>query len=157
MKKQQYIRHLESIDGLRKFPPRNERQSNRWAIYLRGREIAEDTLAHMYLIRNETQMLVLSDSNVRDEFLNCLGKMEDVDLLELRNTAVTDMTIPKIAKLSKLEALDLAGTKVSLEGVELLQQVLPNCEIDWGPTSKIAGQIDLPTLKRKSDAPRPPE
>ena len=60
------------------------------------------------------------------------GDLEKVTRLFLYNTQITDEGLKDLAKLQKLELLALEGTKVTKAGVAELKKALPNCTI-FGP------------------------
>jgi hypothetical protein len=52
-----------------------------------------------------------------------------LEWLMLSGDEVTDSSIPHLERLTHLKALLLRGTKVTVEGSEKLQRVLPNCKV----------------------------
>lgn len=61
--------------------------------------------------------LVLSDSKITDEGLNKLNQCINTTKLNLKNTAITNASVPKIGALKKLEYLNIVGTKITDEGL----------------------------------------
>jgi hypothetical protein len=49
--------------------------------------------------------------------------------LELRGTAITDGSVEYLAKLQRLEQLDVAGTKISESAVAQLREIFPEAQI----------------------------
>ena len=65
------------------------------------------------------------------------GELTEADLgnvieLILADTQITDEGLKEMAKLQKLKMLRIRGTKVTKAGVAELKKALPNCQID-GP------------------------
>ena len=52
-----------------------------------------------------------------------------LEILGLRNAAVTDASIGSFSKMTSLRGLYITGTDVSEAGVEQIQKALPNCSI----------------------------
>ena len=74
---------------------------------------------------------------VRKELNKPEGKLTEADLEEvtgliLRSTQITDEGLEEVAKLQKLEQLWLGRTKITKAGVAELNKALPNCFI-FGP------------------------
>lgn len=61
--------------------------------------------------------LILSDSKISDEGLNLLKQCANATKLNLKNTAITNASVPKIGTLKKLEYLNIVGTKINDEGL----------------------------------------
>jgi hypothetical protein len=100
--------------------------------------------------------LVLSDSKITDEGLNYFKQCVNATKVNLKNTGITNASIPKVAGLKKLEYLNIVGTKITDEGllalnpsgglkkiycwntgitekgVQLFQKKYPKIEIDFG-------------------------
>ena len=58
-----------------------------------------------------------------------LKGLTKLEYLDLNGTKVTDAGLVHLEGLTKLEELHLVGTKVTDAGVKQLQQALPNCRI----------------------------
>ena len=96
------------------------------------------------------EVLILSDTDVAD--VRCLTVLNELEWLDLSGTAVTDIT--PIARLPRIEVLDIshtdvqdissladlhdmaglfvAGTAVSFDAIEALEDALPNCVVVIG-------------------------
>ena len=96
------------------------------------------------------EVLILSDTDVAD--VRCLTVLNELEWLDLSGTAVTDIT--PIARLPRIEVLDIshtdvqdissladlhdmaglfvAGTAVSFDAIEALEDALPNCVVVLG-------------------------
>ncbi|QDU95078.1 DUF1570 domain-containing protein [Lignipirellula cremea] len=73
--------------------------------------------------------LDLAVCQVTDESAPVLGKLTELTQLNLEGTAVTDRTLPALGRLRKLQILDLSGTKITdaglseLAGLSLLEEL----------------------------------
>jgi len=80
------------------------------------------------------EYLWLPDTQITDEGLEELAKLQKLEVLGLTNTQITDTGLKDVAKLQKLEGLYLIGTKVTDTGVTELKKAVANCKIE-GPQS----------------------
>ena len=55
--------------------------------------------------------------------------LEELEVLELQGTRITDAGLQHLAGVPSLKKLLLGRTKVSAQGVAELRRALPNCEI----------------------------
>lgn len=69
--------------------------------------------------------LELRDTQVSD--LAPLAKLENLERLGLSGTQVSDLT--PLAELKNLQLLDLTYTDISVQHIQALQQLLPDCQI----------------------------
>jgi hypothetical protein len=53
--------------------------------------------------------------------------------LYLGETALTDAGLTQLTQMRSLKHLYLTGSKVSADGVKLLQKGLPGCTVEGGP------------------------
>ncbi len=88
-------------------------------------EFTEEDLA-------KVTFLSLWDTQITDEGLKDVTKLQKLEKLNLLNTQITDAGLKEVAKLQNLEELDLSGTQVTDGGGAELKKALPNCWID-GP------------------------
>lgn len=73
--------------------------------------------------------LDLSGLNLDKKTLNSLQAFTRLRTLNVANTGITDYAIGPLAQLTRLRELNLTGTQVSTDGIQRLQQWLPQCEI----------------------------
>ena len=107
-------------------------------------------------IAPQVMWLVLADSKITDAGLASLKSCSNTTRLNLKNTAITNASIPWIAQFSKLEYLNMVGTKIddagllglapsatlkkifcwqsgiTANGVMAFQKKYPNIDIDFG-------------------------
>lgn len=58
-----------------------------------------------------------------------LSDLKELKVVALNNTTVSDITV--LSKLKDLQSVDVSLTNVSMEQVQALQQVLPNCRVNY--------------------------
>lgn len=61
--------------------------------------------------------------------LEQLDEIGAVKAIDLSGTEVTDDFLPTLHGLRRVDVIDLHNTRVTDEGVEKLQEALPNCKI----------------------------
>ncbi|NQV75336.1 MAG: hypothetical protein HQ491_04715 [Bacteroidetes bacterium] len=66
--------------------------------------------------------LNLSDNNLKDQELESLGLMSNLEKLRLEKNPITDNIIPLILNLKHLESINLNETELSKAGIERLKQ-----------------------------------
>jgi hypothetical protein len=130
------LEHLEGLDQLQ-------------TLRLYGTNVSDAGLEHLKGL-NQLQTLELYDTNVGDAGLEHLKGLSRLQLLALTHTKVTDAGLEHLKGLSQLrtlalsqtevmehlkglaqlQALHLSSTEVTNEGVQRLQQSLPNCKIE---------------------------
>ena len=101
---------------------------------LQGNYCTDVGLAHVGQMR-QLKSLWVGQTGFRNRFITDAGaahlaKLPRLEELELQNTSVTDAGITHMAKLKTLKGLYLSGSKVSAEGVSRLKAALPGCSID---------------------------
>jgi len=98
----------------------------------------------------------LADTKITDAGFESLKSCANITRLNLKNTAITNASIPWIAQFSKLEYLNMVGTKIddagllglapsatlkkifcwqsgiTANGVMAFQKKYPNIDIDFG-------------------------
>ena len=94
-------------------------------------QITDESLKDVAKLQNLTR-LYLGDTKITDAGLKEVAKLQNLTRLRLPRTKVTDAGLKEVAKLQKLERLLLTGTKVTKAGVAELKKALPNCKIE-GP------------------------
>ena len=91
-------------------------------------KISLDTLEQLKELKT-IEKLVLSSTATRDNIVRLLEKHETLKQLALDATATTDYSIIFLFRLTSLEELDLRHTEFTAEGINVLKQDLPNCQI----------------------------
>jgi hypothetical protein len=105
----------------------------------------------------EISVLDVSYTQIDDDAMPIIGRMETLSYLDLSRTKITDAGLESLKSLKKLEYLELYGTKVTDAGLESLKslkglrelrldgtsvteggerslnEALPNCRILWSP------------------------
>ncbi len=68
-------------------------------------------------------------TSISDDELKHLSGLTKLQWLSLDGTLISDAELKHLSRLTKLKTLRLEGTQVTNEGVESLQQKLPDCII----------------------------
>jgi len=78
------------------------------------------------------QVLELVGAQVTDEGVGrFVSSRSGISQLNLSSTVVTDQTCVELAKLKEIYLVDLTFTRVTADGVTLLQTAHPHCKIIW--------------------------
>ena len=76
------------------------------------------------------QYLRFSSSSLLDDgCANSFAKMKNLKSLYLEGVRISDAAVPQLKKMTNLEVLSVKGTMVTAEGLQELQQALPECEV----------------------------
>jgi serine/threonine protein kinase len=95
------------------------------ALNLSGNKLSAKDLADLNIgIRD----LTLDNCEITDLGISKLSHLLKLRNLSLRNTPITDASLPALSKL-KLNSLNVDGTSISGQGINLLKMNLPNCTI----------------------------
>lgn len=73
---------------------------------------------------------------IDDKAAPILARMPSLEVLNLSDTVVTDLTLDQLQALKQLKTLIVAGTKVTTERVEKFRKARPDCRIIWAPKYK---------------------
>jgi internalin A len=65
-----------------------------------------------------TNLILTGEQQVGDECLKEVAKLQKLEYLELSNTRITDEGLKEVAKMQKLTNLGLFGTKITDEGLK---------------------------------------
>jgi hypothetical protein len=84
-----------------------------------------------------TSLRQLDLGGVKDGDLIGLDRIRGLKVLNLYDRAITDESIPHLARLTSLVKLDLGGTGISHQGFLQLKTALPSCEILGDPADGI--------------------
>ncbi len=91
----------------------------------------EKTIVHL----NLSGLRSISDAGVAH-----LGSLPEMRLLDVHATLITDGCLETLQQFKKLSLLRIYQTEITPEGVQRLNEALPDCEIVWdGGTIKPAG------------------
>ena len=102
--------------------------------YLYDLDISDEGLKNLEHM-TELSYLPLSHTKVTDAGLEYLLRFQKLETLELDGTKISDAGLMHLAKFPALANLSVFDTPVTLEAIERLQNVLPNCSIHWGTES----------------------
>ena len=73
----------------------------------------------------------LNETERTDDGLKHLGSLTTLTELSLSGTQITDNGLKHLSGLASLVILSLDATQVTDDGVKMLQESLPNCDIEW--------------------------
>lgn len=93
-----------------------------------SREITDAGVEHVCQNPEMTQ-LWLGSTQVTDTGLHVLQQLPRLELVSLYDTRITDECLPHIHSLDSLKFIDLRKTQFTREGVEVLRQTLPGCQV----------------------------
>ena len=100
-------------------------------LILTDTQITDESLKEMAKLQR-LETLQLSYTRITDAGIKDVAKSQQLGSLFLTDTQITDAGIKDVAKLQKLKMLRIRGTKVTKVGVAELKEALPNCII-YGP------------------------
>ncbi|MDP6445120.1 MAG: cytochrome c [Pirellulaceae bacterium] len=80
---------------------------------------------------SELRILTLGKTPVSREGLECVARLENLEVLSLSDTSTADGDLRQLEGLVKLQKLDINNTPVSTAGVKALRKALPKCRIAW--------------------------
>jgi hypothetical protein len=115
-----------------------------------AKEFGDDQVKMLEPVADRIAWLDLARSQVTDEGLAVIGKMNGLERLHLENTNVTEAGIAKLESMPKLEYLNLYGTKVgngvfeSFQKMPLLRKVyLWQTNVDAGEAKAYERSVNL--------------
>ena len=107
-------------------------------LILIGNGITDARLVHLKGMTN-LDTLTLNSTKITSGGLKHIKGLTQLKALYLRDTKINDAGLKYLEGLTNLGELELRGTKVTRKGLKKIQQVLPNCKINWGAsTAKVA-------------------
>lgn len=80
----------------------------------------------------ELQILHLENSNVTDAAIRRIGVLPNLDYLNLHSTAVTDALVDHLAKMKTLRVVYVWNTKMTKQGMDRLRELLPHTKVVGG-------------------------
>ena len=110
------------------------------AVNIKNSSITDRGIAHLAGIGETLRELRLTGARITDAGLASLDAAELKALKSLhldnsRGSAVTDDSLPHLARLTTLEVLVVSNAFISKAGAERLQSELPNCRVTVGRSS----------------------
>ena len=85
-------------------------------------------LVHLPRFEN-LEILSLGSSNVTDGGLSHVGELTNLKVLSLDHTRISDAGLKHLFNLNQLRFVNIGRTNVTDDGVARLRKALPNCEI----------------------------
>lgn len=89
-------------------------------VVIRGRGVAA---AEQVKVLKSVTALSFWSTQISDERLSCLESLSRLELLDLRDTAITGAGLVHLRKLQSLRRLDLSGTRVTDDGMQNLRNL----------------------------------
>lgn len=100
-------------------------------IQLRNSRVTDIDLAMLEYLADDVDVIGLENTKITDgglTHLTCLSKLENIDLA---HTAISDAGLEILSSIKTLENLYIEGTKVTEEGVKRFEREVPGCEVSW--------------------------
>lgn len=102
-----------------------------FGIQCRQRRISDDSLRLLQAFQEELTVIGLEGTQVSDDGLRHLNDLSKLDNVDLTNTGVTDTGLEILSKIKTLEYIHVEGTHVTIAGISRVRSALPNCEVVW--------------------------
>ena len=114
--------------------------------YLKA-DFGKKELAALLDLKHQIVELDLSNCNLDDHFTRSFKKFDNLEILRLDNTLITDDSMDEFTALKRLKSLNLYNTQVSVEGLEsLLNVTVPERIYTWNTQ---VGQDEASYLSEK--------
>lgn len=101
------------------------------AIQLRNTCVSDDDLAGLSALEEEVDVVGLEGTAISDEGLVHLFILPRLENIDLTNTSITDRGLRILARIESLKFLHVQRTFVTEEGVREFCGFLPECEVVW--------------------------
>lgn len=95
-----------------------------------AKNISDDGLQYLGKLL-ELDLLDLSGTSITDQGLAELRHLKRLEILGLDHTAVTDRGIMELRHMKSLRLLKLQGTSVTANGIKMLKSELPDCQLTY--------------------------
>lgn len=106
-------------------------------------------LAYVKDIASIRSLRIGALTEIDDRGMTDIGRMTQLELLNLNGIPVTDEGLQQLHALKNLKRISLYATKVTESGVVSLIEAIPGCEVFWGNTL----DADNPVRKTWSELP----
>lgn len=100
-------------------------------IQLRGSRVSNEDLALLKYLADEVDVIGLEETKVTDEGMKYLCGLSILDNIDLANTAISDVGLEVLSSIKTLECLCVEGTKVTESGVKKFEAAVPDCYVTW--------------------------
>ena len=98
-------------------------------LQLRHSAVTNGDLEFLEHLCDDVDVVGLEGTKISDAGLAHLLKLRFLDNVDLTDTAITDRGLATLSRMSSLKYIHIEGTRVSLAGVRRLQAALPECEV----------------------------
>lgn len=85
------------------------------------------------------EILILENTAASDDGVAALSRLPNLKALRVAGGGITDAALAHFAEMTQLQRLGTSGTSITLDGVERLRELLPNCEVS-GPRPPPPGE-----------------
>jgi len=100
-------------------------------IQLRDSVVRDEDLALLEHLANEVDVVGLENTAITDMGLKYLCQLPVLDNIDLANTAITDAGLDILSSIKTLECLCVEKTKVTEAGVRRFEAAVPACDVTW--------------------------
>lgn len=100
-------------------------------IQLRDSLVNDVDLSMLEYLADEVDVIGLENTKITDEglkYLCCLSKLDNIDIA---NTAVSDFGLETLSSIQTLECLCVEGTNVTESGIKRFEAAVPECYVTW--------------------------
>lgn len=105
-------------------------ETAKWMIAMEGERVTDAWMRAVAPLEN-VAVVHLKSTSVSDDGIARLRDMPDLQYVELRYLPITDASLPHIKAIQSLQRVEVFGTKVSAEAAAQLQAELVNVEVDY--------------------------
>jgi hypothetical protein len=130
MNKDEVLAHFQSLGG-HHFERQLADGRELIAMQLRNSTISEEDLAMLEHLANQVDLVGLENTSVTDAGLKHLCRLPKLDNIDLANTEITDAGLDILSSIKSLEWLCLENTNVTRAGVERFEAAVPGCYVTW--------------------------
>ena len=100
-------------------------------IQLRDSIVNDSDLKMLKHLADEVDVIGLENTKVTDEGLKHLCQLPILDNIDLANTTISDAGLEILSNIKTLECLCVECTNVTETGVKRFEQAVPECYVTW--------------------------
>ncbi len=109
--------------------PKNDNNTSIKVSMARQKDIKTDKWVLLNGFKDYIVELDLANASFREESAVMVNQMKNLEVLNLKDTGISDPFISKLSSLKKLKNIDLRGTKVSADQIALLMDQVEGLEV----------------------------
>jgi uncharacterized membrane protein len=114
----------------------------------KGNDLNEARLQKLEPVKDYVTWLSLAGTNVKDEWLSTVAKLENLTRLELEKTIISDEGVAQLTELQHLEALNLYGTQITDTSLAHIEKI-PGLKRVYLWSTDVSPQIAESTQEKK--------